>query len=116
DVVADIDGCAWKRVTNEVAQGRLQQLVACPQNSNANQQSDSGIQPQPAGQGDGDDADEDADGGPDIGEQMVPIGIKRSGTVPLAGFHQCHADAKVNNRGGNRQEQADADLLQWSGI
>ena len=71
------------------------------------------IEPEPAGHRHRPDAENDAHRRPDVGQQVVRVGLERDRVVGLRRAQQHQRHAEIDERRHDRDGQADADLLEW---
>ena len=73
---------------------------------------DERVEALPAGHGDRDHAHQHAGGGPDVGEQVVGVGLQRDRAVRARRAQQDERDAQVHQRRHHGDREAEAHLLE----
>ena len=87
------------RRVEQPGKGAAHQHRADPDDVDRHRERDQRVEDQPAGRRDQRDARDDADRGPDIGHQVVAVGLQRDAVQALADRDQQQAAAEVDARG-----------------
>src|SRR3954466_11078143 len=106
---------AGKRGVHQTGDGAADETDPRGDDVAGDDQGHDGIERLPTGQRHGADTHEHAGGGPDVGQEVVGIGFERDRLVPLARAQQDQTDAEVHQRGGDGDQQAEADVLEGPG-
>jgi len=111
-----LEGFGGEGAVEETVDGVADELKAHANDEESDCEGDEGIQPGPAGDPDEEHAEEDARGGPDIGHEMMAIGLE-GGAVGGAAFRDEEAaDDEVEDGSQSGNGQAGAELLDLGGV
>ena len=87
----------------------MHQLPAGPYDVGCHEQRNGRIEPEPATPPDQTDAPDDPDGSPHVGHQVMCVSFQSDGILDATDAHQDAGGREVDDRGGYRNQQADAD-------
>ena len=111
-----VERARGQRRVEESQERAADQLVAGAEDLQRHRDADDGVEPVPAAQHRRGDAHDDAERGPDVGHQVMAVGLEGDGLVAPARGQEHAGDAEVDQRGHAGDGEPQAGLLDRLGV